>query len=313
MKLFRTGDRSISKTLKDCLGSAAIAATAITLSSCGDNDKDAYGGDSDATTVLRFSAIPDKNTTGQAERFKPVADYLAKELGVKVEFVPAFDYPASVEKFENGDIQLAWFGGVSGVQARDAVVGAKALAAGVEDLAFKSYFIANTASGLEKSDEFPAAIANMTFTYGDSGSTSGCIMPSHFIMQNTGKSPLDFFSKKPGFSGAHDLTALAVQDGTFQVGVLSYTTFDKMVAEGKIDPAKVKVIWETPAFADYNFTAHPVLNQTFGEGFIAKLKKALLQCDDPAVLKALDRSKMVEVTNETFTPIAEVMKKVKFD
>jgi phosphonate transport system substrate-binding protein len=313
MKLFKSGDRSISKTLKGCLSSAAIAATAITLSSCGDKDKDADAGGSGADAVLRFSAIPDKNTTGQAERFKPVADYLAKELGVKVEFVPASDYEASVVKFENGDIQLAWFGGVSGVQARDAVEGAEALAAGVEDLAFKSYFIANTAAGLEKSDDFPAAIADMTFTYGSSGSTSGCIMPSHFIMENTGKSPLEFFSKKPGFSGAHDATALAVQDGTFQVGALSYTTFDKMVEDGQIDPEKVKVIWETPAFADYNFTAHPALNKTFGEGFVAKLKKALLDCDDAAVLKALDRTEMVEVTNETFQPIADVMKKVKFD
>jgi phosphonate transport system substrate-binding protein len=308
MKLFKAGGRSISQTMKGCLGSFAIAATVITLSSCGDKEKD-----SDKTAVLRFSAIPDKTTTGQAERFKPVADYLAKTLGVEVEFVPAIDYNASVEKFENGDIQLAWFGGVSGVQARQAVDGALALAAGKEDLAFKSYFIANTATGLEKSDAFPIAIADLNFTYGSSGSTSGCIMPSHFIMQESGKSPLEFFKNKPGFSGAHDATALAVQDGSFQAGVLSYTTFDKMVADKKIDPAKVKVIWETPAFADYNFTAHPELNKMFGDGFVEKLKKALLECKDPAVLNALDRSEMVEVTNETFQPIADVMEKVKFD
>lgn len=287
-------------------------AAVLALPSCSeDQDKGANGGEQ-SKTVLRFSAIPDKATTGQAERFKPVGDYLAKTLGVEVEFVPAVNYAASVEKFENGDIQLAWFGGVSGVQARNAVEGAQALAAGVEDLAFKSYFIANTATGLEKSADFPAQITNLTFTYGDPGSTSGCIMPSHFIIQNTGKNPLDFFTKDPGFSGSHDATAIAVQDGTFQAGALSYTTFDSMVAKGVIDTNKVKVIWETPAFADYNFTAHPVLNEKFGEGFVEKLKTALLECEDPAVLKALDRSEMVAVTNETFKPIAEVMEKVKF-
>ncbi|MDB4537221.1 putative selenate ABC transporter substrate-binding protein [Akkermansiaceae bacterium] len=299
--------------MKGCLGSIAIAATAISLSSCGDKEKeaDAEGG---GDAVLRFSAIPDENTTGQAERFKPVSDYLAKSLGVKVEFVPSATYGASVEKFENGDIQLAWFGGVSGVQARDAVAGANAVAAGKEDLAFKSYFIANAATGLKRSDEFPEEIANMTFTYGSSGSTSGCIMPSHFIMENTGKLPLDFFQKKPlGFSGAHDKTALAVQDGTFQVGALSYGKFDSMVDSGEIDTAKCHVIWETPAFADYNFTAHPELNKMFGDGFVDKLQKALLECKDEAALKALGRSELVKVTNETFDSIAEVMEKVKFD
>jgi len=311
MKLFNSGNRSIAQTMKGCLSSIAIAATTVTLSSCGDKkEEEADGGEA----VLRFSAIPDENTTGQAERFKPVADYLANSLGVKVEFVPSATYGASVEKFENGDIQLAWFGGVSGVQARDAVEGANALAAGKKDLAFKSYFIANAATGLKKSDKFPAEIANMTFTYGSSGSTSGCIMPSHFIMENTGKTPVEFFQKTPiGFSGAHDKTALAVQDGTFQVGALSYGKFDSMVESGAIDTAKCHVIWETPAFADYNFTAHPELNKMFGDGFMDKLQKVLLDCKDEAALKALGRNELVKVTNDTFTPIAQVMEKVKFD
>ena len=121
-------------------------------------------------------------------------------------------------------------------------------------------------------------------------------MPSHFIMENTGKGPMDFFQKKPiGFSGAHDKTALAVQDGTFQTG------------------AKVNVIWETPPYADYNFTAHPALEEAFGEGFIDKLRDALVSCDDAATLKALGRKKLVKVNNDTFAGIASVMEKVKFD
>ncbi len=309
MKLFKWGDRSISQTMKGCLSSVAIATTALTLSSCGDKDKD-----SDKTAVLRFSAIPDENTTGQAERFKPVADYLAKTLGVEVEFVPSATYGASVEKFENGDIQLAWFGGVSGVQARQAVEGAQALAAGKKDLAFKSYFVANSSTGMTKSNDFPAGIADMTFTYGSSGSTSGCIMPSHFIMENTGKTPKEFFQKTPlGFSGAHDKTALQVQDGTFQAGVLSYGKYESMVKAGTIDPAKCVVIWETPPFADYNFTSHPALEKAFGEGFTDKLQKALLECKDAAVLEALGRKELVKVTNDLFVPIAQVMEKVSFD
>ena len=138
-------------------------------------------------------------------------------------------------------------------------------------------------------------------------------MPSHFIMENTGKTPQEFFKKQFGFSGAHDKTALLVQDGTFQTGALSYGKFDSMMASGALDPEKVRVIWETPAFADYNFTAHPALNKAFGEGFVDKLQKALLDCKDEATLKALGRKELVKVTNDTFNPIAGVMEKVKFD
>lgn len=229
---------------------------------------------------------------------------------MQVEFVPSTTYGASVEKFENRDIELAWFGGVAGVQARRAVDGARALAAGKKDLAFQSYFVANAATGLTRSEEFPKALADLTFTFGSSGSTSGCIMPSHFIMERTGMSPMEFFRKKPlGFSGAHDKTALQVQDGTFQAGVLNYATYENMVKEGRVDPAQCVVIWETPPFADYNFTAHPGLEKTFGKGFLEKLQKALLECRDPAALQSLGRTELVEVTNETFAPVARVLEK----
>ena len=284
------------------------------LVGCGGKENGEDGsGKATAAKVLRFSAIPDEDTTAQKERFQPVADYLAKALDIEVEFVPSISYGASVEKFENNDIQLGWFGGVTGVQAMTRVEGARALVAGEKDLAFKSYFVANASTGLEASDDFPAAIADLKFTYGSSSSTSGCIMPSHFIMENTGKAPMEFFKQKPGFSGAHDKTAMQVQDGTFQAGALSFGTYEKLVAAGKVDPEKCVKIWETPPYADYNMTAHPDLEKTFGEGFLDKLQQALVDCQDEAALKALSREKLVKVDNETFAGIAAVMEKVKFD
>lgn len=291
----------------------ATIGLALGLTGCG-NKEEGGASEEPPAAVLKFSAIPDSDTTAQAEKYKPVADYLAKALGVQVEFVASDSYGASVEKFENGDIQLAWFGGVSGVQARQAVEGARAVASGEKDLKFKSYFVAHASTGLQESETFPAEIANLTFTYGSSGSTSGCIMPTHFIMEETGKGPDAFFQKKPfGFSGAHDKTALQVQDGTFQAGVLNYSTYEKMVASGKIDAAKCVKIWETPEYADYNFTAHPALEEMFGEGFIDKLQQALTESGDAAFLDALDRDKLVKVDNETFAGIAAVMEKVKFE
>ena len=288
-----------------------LATGLIGLTSCDQSADSSAEGTTEATvTTLRFSAIPDEDTTGQTARFQPVADYLAKKLDMKVEFVPSDSYGASVEKFESGDIQLAWFGGVSGVQARDAVEGAKAIASGEKDLEFKSYFIANSSTGMTESTDFPEGIKDLTFTFGSAGSTSGCIMPSNYILEETGKGPMEFFQKKPlGFSGAHDATAKQVEAGTFQAGALNYSTYEKLVANGTIDPAVCVKIWETPTYADYNFTAHPAL----GSETIEKLQDALINCDDPATLKALDRDKLVKVDNDTFSGIATVLEKITFE
>ena len=222
------------------------------------------------------------------------------------ELPSAADYTASVEMFKNGDIQLAWFGGLTGVQARAAVEGAHAIAQGAEDLAYYSYFIANAATGLERSETFPEGIAALSFTFGSESSTSGRLMPEYFIRQASGKSPGDFFAKPYAFSGAHDKTARLVQAGQVEAGVLSYKTYDRLVSEGDIDPEVCRIIWKTPVYTDYNFTAHPELEVMFGPGFTDRLQAALVEMSDDALLSAFPRSALIEATDTDFDKIAGV-------
>ena len=259
-----------------------------------------------APPTLQFSAIPDQNTSLLQQKFDPVAAHLSEALGVPVEYVPAADYTASVEMFRNGDIQLAWFGGLTGVQARQAVPGARAIAQGAEDPEYRSYFIAHAGTGLEPTEGFPEAIADYTFSFGSESSTSGRLMPEHFLREATGESPEDFFTAGYSFSGAHDKTAKLVESGQVQVGALNYKTWDAMVADGRVDPAKARVIWTTPTYADYNFTAHPDLEVRYGAGFTDRLQAALVAIDDPALLDAFQRSGLIPASDGDYAQILAV-------
>jgi len=259
-----------------------------------------------AGNTLRFTAIPDQNTTELTEKFQPFADYLGKQLSMKVEYVPARDYQATVEMFRNGDVQLAWFGGLTSVQARKAVPGARAIAQGEEDPKYFSYFIAHKDTGLTESASFPQAIALLSFTFGSESSTSGRLMPEYFIRQNTGKGPMEFFQQPIGFSGSHDKTAELVEAGRFQAGVLNYKVYEKRVAAGTTDPDVVRIIWKTPTFADYNWTVHPTADELLGAGFIDKLQKALVSIDNPDLLTALPRNRLIPATNEEYEELRAV-------
>ncbi len=282
---------------------ATLLTAALLASACGGAADD---------PVLRFSAIPDQNTTELAEKFDRVADWLQGELGVPVEFVPTSDYTASVEAFKNGDVQLAWFGGLTGVRARAAVEGARAIAQGRVDPEYRSYFVANGRLGLSLSDVFPEELEGRTFTFGSESSTSGRLMPEVFLRRETGVAPADFFAgEEMNFSGAHDKTALVVEEGTFDAGVLSYKHYDEMVASGKLDPTRCVKVWETPPYPDYNWTAHPVLDETFGEGFLDRLQETLVGLEDPELLAAVQRPEgMIPAENEDFAPLEELAREL---
>jgi phosphonate transport system substrate-binding protein len=264
------------------------------------------GGDAGAGApkILKFTAIPNTNTTELMAKYKPVAEHLSKALGTPVEYVPAGDYRASVTMFENGTVHLAWFGGLTGVQARERVKGAHAIAMGAEDKKFKTYFIAHKDAGLTPGNDFPKAIADKKFSFGSASSTSGRLMPEHFIMQNTGgKTAEEFFTGTPNFSGSHDKTIELVDSGQFQVGAVDYTAYDARKAEGKT--SNCVIIWTTPEYADYNFTAHPSL----GSDLTKKLQGALTSL--PADLcEAFKRTKMVTSSDAEFAAIKTVAEKL---
>lgn len=273
------------------------------------NDKSSESADS---PTLRFSAIPDQNTTELKEKFDALANYLSDQLDVNVQYVPSSDYKASVDAFKNGDIQLAWFGGLTGVQARHAVPAARAIVQGKSDPVFVSYFIAHKDTKLTKSNSFPYALRGKSFTFGSESSTSGRLMPEFFIHRETGESPKDFFGTQPGFSGSHDKTIELVESGQVQAGAVNFKVYERRVAEGKTDPDVCRIVWETPKYADYNFTAHPVLDETYGEGFIEKLQTTLIAIDDAELLSAFPREALIEATNEDFAGIESIAKELGF-
>jgi phosphonate transport system substrate-binding protein len=254
-----------------------------------------------------FTAIPDSDETRLVERFTRVADYLQGKLGTTVKYLPVKSYPAAVTAFTNNQVQLAWFGGFTGVQARRQVPGSDAIAQGAEDTAFKSFFIANAKTGLESSKEFPKAIAGKSFSFGSRASTSGRLMPEYFIRQQLGRGPDEIFSRV-GFSGDHSRTIQVVQSGAYEVGVLDFTVWDLEKKAGKVDAAQVRVIWETPTYPDYNWTVRGDVDRVYGAGFKEKLRAALLAIEDRAILDQFARSKFIPAKNSDYVPIEEVGK-----
>ena len=260
--------------------------------------------------IFLCSAVPSQDLEANLIRFGPFALYLESKLGVPVRYVTTTSYEATVEAFARHDIHLAWFGGLTGIQARRLSPGAEAIAQGAEDENFKSYFIANTRLGLRRSTDFPDALKGKSFTFGSKVSTSGRLMPEFFIRKHlNGLAPAQIFSEI-GFAGDHLKTLEAVQSGRFDAGALDYRVFDAESKAGRVDMDKVRIIWETPAYPDYHFTIQGDVDDLFGPGFKSKVRQAILSLDDKAILSKFGRSKFIPASNAEYSQIEKVLEQL---
>ncbi|MDY6936073.1 MAG: putative selenate ABC transporter substrate-binding protein [Cyanobacteriota bacterium] len=264
---------------------------------------------------LVAGAIPDRDPEKLQRLYSKLATYLEGELDVPVKYEPVTDYAAAVTAFKVGDLDLVWFGGLTGVQARLQVPNAQAIAQRDIDETFTSVFIANRESGIESIEDIEELkqLEGRTFTFGSESSTSGRLMPQHFLAQaGVG---LDAFAGEVGFSGSHDATITLVEAGTYEAGALNSQVWQDRVEAGEVDLERVQVIWQTPTYYDYHWVVDPQIEQRYGEGFVDRVQQALFKLD-PAVeehreiLELFGAQKFIPTSNENYAEIEAVGREI---
>jgi phosphonate transport system substrate-binding protein len=270
----------------------------------------------DSSEPLSVGAIPDQDPEKLQRLYSKLATYLSAELGVPVEYEPVTDYAAAVTAFKVGDLDLVWFGGLTGVQARLQVPGANAIAQRDIDEKFHSIFIANTASGLTpaKTASDLVSLKGKTFTFGSDSSTSGRLMPQYFLKE--AGVALEDFKGEPGFSESHDATLKLVESGSYEAGVLNEQVWLDRTAAGEVDETKVKAIWQTPEYYDYHWIANSdKLNEQYGAGFTDKIQAALLKLDasnpeQAEILELFGAEKFIPTKNENYAQIEAIGREI---
>lgn len=229
-----------------------------------------FGATSHAQQVFRVTTIPEEAATEQVRKFMPIANYLSRRLGMKVEFTPVSDYPAAVEALVNKRVDLVWFGGFTHVQAQIRSGGKIVpLAQREEDTQFQSVFIAKTDSGIKTL----ADLKGRQVSFGSQSSTSGHLMPRHFLLQAQINPDRDF--RRVAYSGAHDATIASVVSGRVDAAALDITVWRKFVNENRVDTRAVNVFYTTPTFFNYNWSMHADSPADLRQ----RVKQALLDLD----------------------------------
>lgn len=284
----------------------------------------ACGGDSSASPkpepaaapkLVRLSAIPDFNKGTLEDTCRHLCAFLQKETGVEFRYDASPDYAASVSQMVANKLDLVWYGGVTSCDAETANDGNVTFVACRDiDQKFKSYFIANQdaiAAGKVKAvgslAELKAMAKNLSFTFGDKKSTSGHVMPRHFLVA-AGIDPEQDFKSPASYrqSGGHAATLASVGSGEVDLGALNFSYYDKATAA---EQAKAPVVFTTPDYVDYCFVAHNRL----GKDLTDRIRAALLKLDSSnpehaAILKEWGAGRFVAADSKGWDGIRAVIK-----
>lgn len=210
--------------------------------------------DGEYPTVVRVGVLPDESEEGLRKRYDPLLAYLARETAIPHRLIIPASYGNLLELFRGNEIDLAFFGGLTFVQARE-FHGAVPLVARDVDTRFTSYFLVRADNPAKSLADFEGK----TFTFGSRLSTSGHLMPRHFLKRQ-GIEPETFFSEVR-YSGTHDKTASWVRDGEVDIGVANSEIVDKLFREGRLRKEDVRVLWTTLPYFDYVWAVQRAMDE----------------------------------------------------
>lgn len=219
-------------------------------------------------SVVRVGVLPEMSEERIHDRYHLLFDYLSKEINLPIKYVPSKNYAQYLENFHKGEIDLAYFGGVSFIQAFITDQATPLVMRDIDSL-FSSLFLVRTNHPAQNLQ----GIKGAKFSFGSKLSTSGHLMP-RFFLREQGIRPETFF-KETLYSGQHDKTALWVQEGKVEAGVANSRIVNSLFNKNILKEDQVRVLWETPPYSDYVWAAHPSLNKSLQD----KIKDAFMKLD----------------------------------
>ena len=261
---------------------------------------------SDEEQTFYIGGIPDQDASILQARFELLAEYLSEETDMDVQYVSSVDYAAVVTAFRQGDLHMAWYGGLTGIQARLAVPDSNALVQRPADQEFRAVFIAQKELGITSL----ADIKGLSFTFGSESSTSGHLMPRYFLTQAGIDPEADLAAV--GYSGSHDTTWKQVEAGTFQTGALNRLVWEARVEAGDVDLDKVAVIEYSEPYYNYHWVARGDVDTTFGDGTIDEITEALLALNaanggqEQEIMEAFQAENFIPTRNENYDGLEQI-------
>ncbi|MDT0446597.1 phosphate/phosphite/phosphonate ABC transporter substrate-binding protein [Streptomyces johnsoniae] len=221
---------------------AVLALLPLVLAACGSSAAEDSSADGRDPDTLVLAAIPSEESTALAQRYEPIIQMLEEETGKNVELQQATNYAAVIEAQRAGKADIAFYGPLSYIVAKDSGVGLEIVAAPVaeqgDEPGYRSVGVSRAGSGIDSMDD----LAGGEVCFVDENSTSGYLYPAAGLIA-AGLGEGDYARIT---AGGHDASVLSVADGQCDAGFATEDMATRQLVEsGQIGADDLTVFWES--------------------------------------------------------------------
>jgi phosphonate transport system substrate-binding protein len=191
------------------------------------------------TAPLRVLLIPADGGTedGTKADFKPLFDALTRVTGLEFEVTVGQSYSAVIEGMCAGHADIAWFGPVSYLEARDR--GCAELL-GMEERAGSTHYYAGLFVLASSGIKSVAQLSGRRLALGSSHSASSFAYPLA-VLKDGGIDPLTDI-KSLRLSESHTQSLMALSSGQVDAAGASLISFERAVNQGGLDASRFRVL-----------------------------------------------------------------------
>jgi len=189
--------------------------------------------------VLNVGLVPGEDPRVMVNDNQALLDHLHQSLQMDIKPFVATDYNGVIEALRAKKLDIALLGPFSYVLATTVtdVEAFALLETQKQGATYRSVIIARKDSGVRSLKD----LAGKTFAFVDPSSTSGHLFPKAGLIK-AGYNPDTYFSRAI-FSGGHDASAVAVQNGKVDAAAIADAILDIAYSRGMLKQDEVTVVW----------------------------------------------------------------------
>jgi phosphonate transport system substrate-binding protein len=242
--------------------------------------------------TLRVGLVPNQAPDRVKAQYEPFREYLGKTLGQPIETFVATDYAGVVEAMASDKIDLAYFGGLTYLQAElraDVYPIVTEIDRETNTQKYNSAIIVRADSPYQKVED----LKGKKFAFGDISSTSGSLYPRYML----DKAGFSNFTDPQLFvySGGHDATLAAVANGSVEGGGIEKRIMERAFEAGTYQASQIRILQQN-LVQGYPWVVRAKLDR----GLVDRITDAFLKISDPDLLKLMRAEKYTKVTKDDY-------------